>query len=738
MRPCLQLCLCCAAGACFTLPVEADWQSFANAHCVDCHVGASAKGGLDLEALPLEAATVDDLRAWDQIRARLQAQDMPPRADFRPPPSEYEAVLHHVEQIIDAQAQVHAVAGSPAGRRLNRYEWQHAVLDTLGVHVDVNTLLPADDIGHGFDTVGDTLSLSPPLLERYIEAAEVAAAAAMQDPDNAVFDTIRVDAADLDITGAGTRRGNRIHMHSSSAAVATFDVPRTSRYRIVADVFGKQAGEDPVRFAVIVNDEPVGTIDVPQSQPTEHAIEVNLNRGPTTISVGFINDFYRPNHPDPNQRDRNAAVVAVSLVGPLDEPRLSAFQQQFPVEASLKVRHADLRAIVNRLLPRLWRGQQSPGDVNRIVRLAWDPDRPWPAQVRAALMVMLSHPKFLLRMEQDPEEGHTERALSGNEIAARMALLVWSSVPDDILLQAAADGSLNTPNGRATQLHRMLDDPRGRRLAAHFAPQWLQIRRLDTIVPDPEQYPGVDAALRQSMLEETVGMFDTVLRGGGTWQDLLQSPESTVSPALAAHYGIAHKNTAAHVSRTGPACGVLTHASVLLATSNPTRTSPVKRGKWVLEALLDAPPPPPPPGVDGLPDDGRGDDSASLRQLLMKHRADPNCSTCHERMDELGFAMERYNVVGLEVEDADDLGQLPGGVPLEGMEGLRDWVLSTDALPRSLARHALTYAVGRGFDVLDEHAIDAVAARLIEAQTLRSLLEAVIEARPFLYRGAPS
>ena len=715
------------------------WQTFLDANCIDCHQGPRPKGEVDLASLPLSGGTANDLRLWDRVRARLQARDMPPRADHRPDPEQYQAVLLHVERIIDTTAANHTDPGAPAARRLNRTEWHNAVLDVLGVDVDVESLLPADEIGHGFDTVGDTLSLSPPLLERYIEAAEDAAAQAMQNPDAAAFASQRIEAPDLTVTGAGKNRRGVIHMHSKATTRGTFEVPRTATYRIITHAFGRQAGDEPVRLGVDVDGDRVGTLNVPAEQSTPHSIDVTLPAGTTSVGVTFINDFYRPNHPDPSQRDRNAAVSAIEVQGPLDEPQYSRLQRDFGHTAVPKVRHAQLREFVTAVLPLLWRGLEQPGDINRIVKLACNQDGGWPAKVRAAIVTMLAHPKFLLRMEPDPMEGRTERALHNHEIATRMALLLWSSVPDGPLQRAAQAGELVTPEGRAQQLRRMLVDPRARRLAENFAPQWLQVRRVETSVPDPALFPGVDADLRRSMQQETIDTFDRLLRGGHPWTDLLNSNETVVDAALARYYGIDVPDGEPQlVQRPGPGCGVLQQAAVLLATSNPTRTSPVKRGKWVLEALLDAPPPPPPPGVDGLPRDGKPTETVSFRDLLMQHRQDPACATCHERMDELGFAMERFDAAGKPRQEVNDLGHLPGGLELNGIEGLRDWVLATNAVPRSLARHMLTYAVGRGFDATDEAAIDAVADHLRREGRLWALVEAVIESKPFLHRGAPS
>lgn len=715
-------------------------QTFFNAHCIDCHDAETSKGDLDIDALQRGSDDAAALLQWDRIRARLQARSMPPKESQRPTPAAYDAVLPHVEAIIDASAATLTNPGAPAGRRLNRTEWRCAVLDLFGVDIDVNTRLPADEIGHGFDTVGDTLSLSPPLLEKFIDAAELVAEMVVHDPANPTFNVQRIDGRDLGVSGAGKSTGRGARMSSLATAGGTFTIPRAGLYRVVIIAYGQQAGSEPVRLSVSINNDTKATIDVPNNTPTAHGVELELPAGEVAIDATFINDFYQPDHPDPKQRDRNAMVRAIEVHGPLDEPILSAFLEALPTPTSPIEQQRLVRTVVQRLLPRAWRRDIAPSDVNAVIRVAMQTADGFHDQLRAAIVTMLAHPAFLLRLEHDPPSSKSERSLDEYEIATRMALLLWSSVPDSQLLYAASTGALKTPEGRKAQLVRMLSDARSERFSEHFAPQWLQVRRLAQATPDPNRFPGVDADLRASMQRETIDTFDHLLRNDRPWTDLLNGQTTILDAKLAAHYGITGvPATGVHeVRRPGEPCGVLGQAAVLLATSNPTRTSPVKRGKWVLEALLDAPPPPPPPGVVPFPNDAQGATPHSIRSMLVIHRRNPECATCHVRMDELGYAMESFDAVGRPREGVDDHGLLPGGEQLHGLAGLRDWVLARNALPRSLARHVLTYAVGRGFDVRDEVAIDAIADHLIREQRLSALLEAVIESKPFLYRGSPN
>jgi hypothetical protein len=715
-------------------------RAFFNAHCMDCHDSEASKGDLNLEALVDQPRGSAELLQWDRVRARLQDRSMPPRADRRPNPATYDAVAKHVETMIDTSAAQLATPGSPSGRRLNRTEWQYAVHDLFGVDVTDDIHIPADEIGHGFDTVGDTLSLSPPLLEKFIAATEVAASRIVHDPEHPTYMVQRVSGDDLTVDGAGRSTARGVRMHSLATAGGVFNIDRAGQYQLVFIVHGQQAGSEPVRFSLSIDGQSVATIDVPQDTPTPYTIECDLPAGTVTIDATFINDFYRPDHPDPQERDRNAMVNAIEVRGPIDEPIISDFLASVPMPSSAIDQRRQLRAVVQQVLPLAWRRPIGTHDINAVVGVAMASAHGFHDQLRAAIVTILAHPTFLLRLEGDPPLEDDERMLDGFEIATRMALLVWSSVPDTALLHAASSGALETPVGRSIHLKRMLTDKRSSRFSERFAPQWLQTKRLEHATPDPKQFPNVNAALRASMQREVIDTFDYLLRHDRPWTELLDGRTTIVDAKLAAHYGVVGvpKSGVHKVQRPGPAVGVLGQAAVLLATSNPTRTSPVKRGKWVLEALLDAPPAPPPPGVVPFPNDAKTATPSSIRAMLVAHRADPGCATCHVRMDELGYAMESFDAVGRPRGDVDDLGVLPGDERIDGIAGLRDWVLSRNALPKSLARHVLTYAVGRGFDVRDETAIDIIADQLIQGKRLSVLLEAVIESRPFLFRGQPN
>lgn len=372
------------------------------------------------------------------------------------------------------------------------------------------------------------------------------------------------------------------------------------------------------------------------------------------------------------------------------------------------------------------------------------PDAPWEAAARALATMVMVDPRFLLRVEEPAPEGG--RALSGDEVASRLAFFLWSSVPDAELRAAASGGLLASADGVRAQASRMLADPRAGSLARRFAVQWLAVDRLEGRFVDGARFKGVDAALRTDMRLETERLFARVARGELPVRALIEARSTEVSPRLAAHYGFAVPEDAA-ASGAWFACGVpperpsgvLGHAAVLLATSNPDRTSPVKRGKWVLEAMADAAPPPPPPGVPSIPEDAKGRAGRSIRELMAMHRSNPDCASCHVRMDAIGLAFERFDPVGRLRTEADglavdDVTELPDGRILEGAGAVAALVGEGHAFERSLARHVAVYALGRGMADADDPWLDALAAQVRASGRFEDLVHGIVTSRAFRFR----
>ena len=398
------------------------------------------------------------------------------------------------------------------------------------------------------------------------------------------------------------------------------------------------------------------------------------------------------------------------------------------------------------LLPRAWRRPVADDEIERLLALSLQDSGENPtleARLRTCIIAMLVNPHFLLRVEQDPR-GAAPEPLSGHELATRLSYFLWSTTPDATLLEVAASGALATPGGRQAQVDRMLQSDRSRSIAEHFATQWLQIRSLAEKTPDPRRYPGVDESLLRSMQRETIELFDAVCREDKPVWSLLDADYTHADEALALHYDLDWPDGAEGIRRIRlegrRPRGLLGHGSILTATSNPTRTSPVKRGKWILESLLDDPPPPPLPGIDALPE-AEGDPAhVGVRDLLALHTTDPECLSCHARMDPLGLALESLDAVGRvrpdeEVAAMDLEAILPDGRSFTGVEGLRDLLQGDQSFLRALARNMLVYALGRGTTFADEALILRLTAILQEDPRMRRLIDAIVESDAFRFRA---
>jgi hypothetical protein len=722
-----------------------DAAVFLQSSCLDCHGNGSRKGKLDLdpvvEALSAGTLTADQRAILRRARARVASGEMPPpTVEDRPDAAARAAAVVALRDAVRTTGDLPAPPGPPP-RRLNRHEYCSSVIDLLGVDPAALGPLPPDDVGAGFDNVASVLSLPPSALERLTEMAEAVAAAACPDvAEPGAVDTA-FPAESLAISAGKPVKGAAI-VWSRGTASAEFVAPGAGTYEVIATVSGMQAGPEPVRIAVLGDDARLAAFDVPETPtaPAARRAEFRALPGTHRVAVEFLNDYFLKEGPDEKPADRNLVVHGMAVRGPLEPAPLGAWERDMRATAAV-----DEDARLAWLAARFLRRPATDSDVAR-ARQAIDGagrDATPRARLRAAIAYFLLHPEFLFRVEVDPVPPARERDLSPHELAARLAGFLWSSAPDARLASAARDGTLVSPGALRGEIDRMLDDPRASRLADRFAPQWLAIDGIEERTPDPGQFPGISPALLGSMRAETVLFFDTVLRERRPAADLLGAGFTFADERLAGLYGIpaptggGMRRVAAPPGRDG---GILTQASVLLATSNPTRTSPVKRGKWVLESLLDAAPPPPPPGTPQLPDAAGTAAGGSMRDLLAAHRADASCAACHRRMDALGFAFEGWDPVGrprTRVAGAavDDRGELPDGRTIAGTAALRAELAADPDFVRSLLRHLFTYAFGRECGPADDDLIDRIMDDLGPRPALRDLVVAVAESPAMRTRG---
>ncbi|MEC7583591.1 MAG: DUF1592 domain-containing protein [Planctomycetota bacterium] len=736
-------------------------QDLVAENCADCHDGDVQKGGLDLEA-----RAGGDLVVWldtlSHVRRRVAAGEMPP-ADAEPGLSEADRqrLLDFCSsQLRELVPQLPPAPGRVTVRRLSRAEWEYSVFDLFGIQTEAAAAFPNDDLSYGFDNIGDALSFSTLHLEKYLDAAQDVAAQVMHGEDPAAPVSRRFEA---EVMRRDAGIGFNLHLDHAklttrSRLAATVELPRDGIYRIRISASATQAGDEFAKMALAVDGRELEEFEIKQTKM--HVVQTSgpLRGGSQKLTLAFTNDFFDPDNPDKARRDRNLMIDWFEITGPLD-PRLVPPQQEWfaGADAPDKPPLVRIRRRVAAFLPRLWRRPVTDAEIKRISRLGEQmlaDGEPLHRAERRCLTAALVSPNFLFRVEAQDEDAPAGSGgvvdVPGQDLAVRLSYLLWSSVPDEQLLEVARAGRLSDPEVVEEQFWRMLRDPRAGRLAANFAAQWLELRALDAVTPDPDRFPGFDDELARAMRRESELLFYVVLREGLDVRTLIDSDFTHLNQRLADFYGLDlelgerfRRVDLPEDSRSRG--GVLGHAGIHVITSNPTRTSPVKRGKWILENLLDQPPPPPPPGNDSFPDSGAVATARGLREQMELHRSHADCASCHIRMDALGLSLERFDAVGRwrttdgeEVIDAS--GELPGGQVIDGLAGLKDALVDDPAYTRALARKLFVYAVGRDLEPADRLKLDLVVDELRQQGkvTLADLLLAVIRSDGFRRRQAGS
>jgi hypothetical protein len=606
-------------------------------YCLGCHSGANPRGGAALDALR-GTNDANERRLWQRVAVNLHSGDMPPPGKPRPTPAEL-GTLNAWLEVVSRSGCGEQGPDRVTLRRLNRVEYNNTVRDLLGVNFRPADDFPKDDVGHGFDNIGDVLSLPPILLEKYLAAAEALVDAAFRSDE--------------------------------------------TRKRIM-----NPAPDDVVPLAS-------RAITYTVREPARKVLRTSLADAPAPL--------------DSRGRELEHAYNV-----------LRAFADR-----------AYHRPVTHDELLRL----------QRFVEVAQKNGDGGERGLRLAMQAVLVSPHFLFRVEP----GDASAQVNDYELATRLSYFLWSSMPDDELFRHAARGTLRQGDTLASQVRRMLGDNRSRALAENFAGQWLQTRGLAELAPDPVRFPDFDEPLRTAMVRETETFFDAVVREDRSVLDFLDADFTFVNERLARHYGLSgvRGEEFRRVSLAGTARGgVLTQAGVLAVTSNPTGTSPVKRGKWVLENLLGDPPPPPPPGVDSLAEGPEGAVAGSLRRRLERHRSDPACASCHQRLDPLGFGLENFDAVGAwrdrdGASPIDASGAFPDGAAFDGPAELRAQLRARrEAFARCLTEKLLTYALGRGVDRCDRPPVEAIVRRLARGNyRFSALVQAIVRSEPFQSRG---
>lgn len=699
-------------------------------YCYDCHGDGAEKGDTSFDSFDSHDELLAAENLWQLTRHNITQGIMPPEKKPQPTQEERALLSRWIDQVVFAVDCEKPKAGHVTMRRLNRVEYQHTVQDLLRIRYNPADDFPPDDTGYGYDTIGEVLSLSPIMLEKYADAAErISETLIPSDPEQ-----MQIWPPD------GERRGPYSSYSASQSLFASATIPKDGTYTLRVTAHADQAGGEVCKARLHIDGKERGTRDVPGTsipKPSQTDFKLELRKGTRTFRLAIANDFYKPKN-KPGNRDRNLYIHRVELLTPQTAPP----RWLLPAEGESEEDAARKRiALLARALYRRPLGDAERQRHVHFYRAQRDAGETYADAIKLNLQALLVSPNFLFRSEPQPGP------ISEYQLASRLAYFLWSSAPDTELLDLAEADQLRDVLSK--QIRRMLADPKAERLDRHFPGQWLQLRSLDIADPDPKRFPAWNDALRDAMRGETEHLFGHIRKSNRPVTELINADYTYLNEPLARHYGIKGVKgiNYRHVPLNDPSPksrgGILTHASILTLSSYPTRTSPVLRGAWVMETLLGTPPPPPPEDVPELPDDDTAAATASLRDRLESHRDNPLCASCHARIDPIGFGLEHFDAIGAWRDNdhghpIDATGKLIGGALFDGHAELRDILAGdkADQFVRCLAENLLTYALGRGLTHHDVCAIDAICAETNAKQNrFHALVEAIVFSDPFQKQG---
>jgi hypothetical protein len=734
-------------------------------YCIDCHNPVEREAGLVIDPASLGQIAAHS-EHWEQVVRKLRAQAMPPD-DPRPAAEAYLTAASYLESELDSAAAANPQAGHvPLFRRLTRTEYRNAVRDLLDVEhmpaeLDFELLLPADNASSGFDNIADLLFVSPVVMERYLTTAQKIARLAIGDMRSPVMVNIHKLSEQLpqdervDALSFGTRGGLAIESYFPLDAEYTVDVETASAARDNHEI---EVSVDGARVAVA--SIAGGAVGPGPRSPDHVSFRVPITAGPHLVGITFVEHSEALDESLVRRRMRSRgtlpAIAMATIRGPYDATGpgdTPSRQRIFVCTPSSAAEEAPCaREILGALARRAYRREATTADVAELMPFyeSGRAEGSFDTGIQFALERLLVSPQFLYRVEHEPEnaEPGAPFAVSDVELASRLSFFLWSSIPDEELLQTAIDAKLREPGVLRSQVQRMLADSRSESLVDNFAAQWLFLRDAGSKEPDIFLFPDHDASLMSALERETELFVDSVLRGGGSVLDLLTATHTFVNERLARHYGMPNVHGSYYrrvdLGADSRRKGLLGQGSILTVTSYATRTSPVLRGKYVLDNLLASPPPPPPPDVPALATEDETDGAPlTMRDALVKHRANPVCASCHARMDPIGFALEHFDAVGRwRDEDAgkpiDAKSELTDGRIVDGPDGVQALLLDKPELFVSgFTEKLMMYALGRNVQYYDAPAIRAVVRSAAERNyELAAIVEGIASSVPFQMRTA--
>jgi hypothetical protein len=728
---------------------EKDVQPLLRQTCSGCHNEKLASGGLNLTPY-LEPSSVTAKRdGWELIVAKLRAGEMPPEGMPAPPAEKMDALLKFVQGEFDrADKNAKIDPGRVTAHRLNRAEYSNTIRDLLGVDFRASEEFPADDSGYGFDNIGDVLTVSPALMQKYLSVAERIAARA-------------VGGNPLPKPGFFSDK-ERVRHVAGSCIEVTDIVDYDADYIVHVNLVGHRGADSkPVTLIISVDGKPYKTVTVPvqisavnkqggATQRSSEEVRLFLTGNQHIFRAEFVNDEELAKIPQNARTNNNQNIYpeTIELAGPFPPSEPHPVQKKV-----LLCDPATGAACVDRILTSLthhaYRRPVTRADVDGPVRIFNQAKAAGYTRLQSlqfAVATVLVDPQFLFRLERDPKAG-TSAPITDVELASRLSYFLWSSMPDDELLKLGEANQLHAPAVLDAQVKRLLADPKSTAFAENFVGQWLETRSLDAVKRDAKKFPAWNTELKEAMRTETRLFFEAAMREDRPISDFIDGKYTYLNELLAKHYGIDGVTGSAFRRvelQGGERSGVFTQGSVLTVSAYPTRTSVVLRGKYLLENVLNTPAPPPPPDVPALNEAAVGV-ATSLRQQMETHRADALCASCHSKMDPLGFALENYDAIGKwRTEDGkfpvDSSGQFPNGKSFNGPAEMKSMLM--DSMPeftRCLTEKMLTYALGRGVESFDRLTVqDLVRQTAQHDYKLQSLILGIVHSAPFQQRrGEP-
>jgi cytochrome c551/c552 len=770
--------ICLATVPVFAAPATTSpaTATVVNQYCVFCHNQKLKTAGVTLDNLD-PAKVGANAEVWEKVLRKVSTGQMPPAGMPHPKPDVVKSFDEWLTAELDHGASAHPNPGRPTIHRLNRAEYSNAVRDLLALDIKPGAKLPTDDSGYGFDNIGDVLSLSPVIIDRYMSVARLVSRLAVGDtkikPEEDVFEPAKTrraqprvsDALPFDSSGGlaisyhfpvDAEYVFKIKMPAGGAFDGTQPLPQTFELKLPIKAGTRTVGltflaEGAVPEVVTLLTGPGGAAAA--------AAAGNGGRGGGRGGPGLMSkmdlrlDGARVKVYDVPARGGNPTFTSLAISGPYNVTEAGNTPSREKVfvcsPASAKDEEPCARKILTGLTHRAYRRPVTEADITPLLAIyrSGRKDGDFETGVEMALRAVLVSPDFLFRVERDPaasQPGAVHR-VSDVELASRLSFFLWSSIPDEELLGLAEKNKLSEPAVLSAQVSRLLADPRSKAFTENFAGQWLYLRNLEQAKPDQDVFPEFDPTLRQAFDKETLLFFQAIVRENRPVTELLSANFTYLNQRLAEHYGIPgvygsqFRRVTLNDADRG---GLLGQGSILTVTSYPNRTSVVQRGKWVLENLLGSPPPPPPPDIPTLESHQKEGVKLTMRQQMEQHRANPTCASCHSRMDPIGFSLENYDGDGKwRSKDAgaviDASGKMPDGATFQGPAGLKDLLLTKhrDEFIDTFTEKLLTYALGRGVEYYDRPAMRVIIRDAASQNTtIPALIQSIVKSPQFQMR----